>query len=158
MKKFKSDLKDGERRITQSINWDKVREYIKSTPNTSTIYIGADSKPHKGFTSFGLAVVVHIESSKGGHMFVEVSKMNRIRSIRERLLKEVEIVVEASMKLLDVIGQRQFQVHLDINPNPEHKSNMIAKEAIGWVEGQGFDYRIKPESWAASHAADMLVQ
>jgi len=153
-----NDLNEGERKITRSINWDDVKEYIKNTPDTSTIYIGVDSKPHKGHTTFGLAIVVHIESSKGGHMFVEVSKMSRIRSICERLLKEVEIVVEASLRLLDIIGTRGFQVHLDINPDPKHKSNSIAREAIGWVEGQGFEYKIKPDSWAATHAADMLVQ
>lgn len=147
-----------ERRITRKIDWKEVREYIKNTPATSTIYIGVDSKPHKGFTTFGLAVVVHIESSKGGHMFVEVSKTDKIRSVRERLMKEVEMVVDASMILLDIVGTRGFQVHLDINPDPKYKSNSIAKEAIGWVEGQGFEYKIKPESWAATHAADMLVQ
>jgi len=158
MKRMVNDLNEGERKITRSINWDDVKEYIKNTPDTSTIYIGVDSKPHKGHTTFGLAIVVHIESSKGGHMFVEVSKMSRIRSICERLLKEVEIVVEASLRLLDIIGTRGFQVHLDINPDPKHKSNSIAREAIGWVEGQGFEYKIKPDSWAATHAADMLVQ
>lgn len=158
MKKFKSDLKDGERRITQAIDWEDMTEYIKNTPQTSAIYIGVDSQNHKGYTSFGLAIIVHIESSKGGHMFVEVSKTARIRSMRERLMKEVELVVDASMKLLDLVGTRGFQVHLDINPNPEHKSNSIAKEAIGWVEAMGFEYKIKHESWAATHAADMLVQ
>jgi hypothetical protein len=158
MKKFKSDLQEGERKITLAIDWAEVKEYIKNTPQTSTIYIGVDSQNHKGHTSFGLAVVVHIESSKGGHMFVETSKTVRIRSMRERLMKEVELVVDASMKLLDLVGTRGFQIHLDINPNPEHKSNSIAKEAIGWVESMGFEYKIKPDSWAASHAADNLVQ
>lgn len=147
-----------ERRIIRSINWDEVREYISKTPATSTIYVGVDSQNRKGHTDFGLAIVVHIESSKGGHMFVETSKTSRIKSLRERLMKEVEIVVEASFKLLDLVGTRGFQVHLDINPDPKHKSNSIAKEAIGYVQGQGFEYAIKPESWCATHAADMLVQ
>ena len=155
---YKSDLKEGERKITKTINWDEVKEYIRQTPATSTIYVGVDSKPHKGHTTFGLAVVVHIESSKGGHMFVEVSKTARIRSVRERLMKEVELVVEASMKLLDIVGKRGFQVHLDINPDPIHKSNSIAKEAIGYVTGQGFECVLKPGSFAASHCADILVQ
>jgi uncharacterized protein len=147
-----------ERRIVRAIDWNEVKEYIRNTPQTSSIYVGVDSKPHKGYTTFGLAIVVHIESSKGGHMFVEVSKTERIRSIRERLMKEVELVVDASMKLLDIVGKRGFAVHLDLNPNPQHKSNSIIKEAIGYVTGQGFEYAVKPESWAATHAADSLVQ
>lgn len=147
-----------DRKIIRAIDWDEVKDYISKTPASSTIYVGVDSQNHKGVTDFGLAIVVHIASSKGGHMFVETSKVKRITSMRERLLKEVELVVEASLKLIDIVGQRGFQVHLDINPNPEHKSNTIAKEAIGYVQGQGFEYAIKPDSWCASHAADMLVQ
>jgi len=147
-----------ERKITKAIDWEEVKEYIRNTPSTSSIYIGVDSKPQKGCTAFGLAIVVHIESSKGGHMFVETSKTPRIKSIRERLLKEVEIVVEASMRLIDIVGKRGFEVHLDLNSNPQHKSNSICKEAISYVEGQGFEYAIKPDSWCASHCADHLVQ
>lgn len=158
MKKLKSDLAEGERRITRAIDWDDLKEYIKNTPQTSTIYVGVDSQNHKGYTSFGLAIIVHIESSKGGHMFVETSKTARIRSMRERLMKEVEIVVDASMKLLDLVGTRGFEIHLDLNSSPEHKSNVIVKEAIGWVESMGFPYKIKPEAFAATHCADALVQ
>lgn len=153
-----NESKESERKITKAIDWDEAKEYIKNTPQSSTIYIGVDSQNHQDITSFGLAIVVHIESSKGGHIFVEVSKMKRIKSIRERLMKEVEIVVEASMKLIDLIGTRGFQVHLDLNPNPKHKSNEIIKEAIGYVTGQGFKCAIKPDSWAATHVADSLVQ
>lgn len=154
----KSDLQEGERKVIQAIDWAEVKEYIKNTPQTSTVYIGIDSQNHKDHTAFGLAIVVHIESSKGGHMFVEVSKTKKIKSIRERLMKEVELVVTASLELLDIVGKRGFQVHLDINPDPKHKSNEICKEAIGYVTGQGFECVIKPDSFAATHVADSLIQ
>jgi len=147
-----------ERKIIKAIDWDEVKEYIRNTPATSSIYVGVDSQNHRGQTDFGLAIVVHIESSKGGHMFVETSKMKRIKSMRERLMKEVEIVVDASMKLLDLVGTHGFAVHLDLNPDPRHKSNSIIKEAIGYVTGQGFECAVKPESWVATHVADSLVQ
>jgi predicted RNase H-related nuclease YkuK (DUF458 family) len=52
-----------------------------------------------------------------------------------------------------------MEIHLDLNPSPNHKSNIAVKEAIGWVRGSfGFDPMIKPESFAATHAADHAVR
>jgi predicted RNase H-related nuclease YkuK (DUF458 family) len=52
-----------------------------------------------------------------------------------------------------------MEVHLDINPNPKHKSSIAVKEALGWVKGSlGIDAKIKPDSFAATHAADHVVR
>jgi hypothetical protein len=39
-----------------------------------------------------------------------------------------------------------------------HKSSAYVQELEGLVVGQGFKALIKPESWAASHAADHVVR
>ena len=31
-----------DRRIIRTIDWEEVKEYIKNTPSTSTIYVGVD--------------------------------------------------------------------------------------------------------------------
>lgn len=146
------------RKILRPIDWNLVREYIATTSPKSTVYVGVDSQQHGQYTHFGLAVVIHIESSKGGKMFVEISKAERMASMRERLMKEVELAVDGAFQVIDVIDKRGFVVHLDINPDPAHKSNSICKEAIGYVTGQGFECALKPYSWCASHAADHLIQ
>jgi predicted RNase H-related nuclease YkuK (DUF458 family) len=52
-----------------------------------------------------------------------------------------------------------MEVHLDINPDPKHKSNVAVKEALGWVKGSlNLDAKIKPASFAATHAADHAVR
>jgi predicted RNase H-related nuclease YkuK (DUF458 family) len=38
------------------------------------------------------------------------------------------------------------------------KSSAYVQELVGLVVGQGFKALIKPESWAASHAADHVVR
>lgn len=49
-------------------------------------------------------------------------------------------------------------VHIDANPVVIHKSSRYVQELVGLVVGQGFKAVIKPESWAASHAADHIVR
>ena len=49
-------------------------------------------------------------------------------------------------------------VHIDANPVVAHKSSAYVQELVGLVVGQGFKALIKPESWAASHAADHVVR
>ena len=72
---------------------------------------------------------------------------------------EVQLAVTTATEIVDVIGDRHFEIHLDINPNPNHKSSVAVKEALGWVKGSlGMDAKIKPHSFAATHAADHVVR
>jgi predicted RNase H-related nuclease YkuK (DUF458 family) len=60
---------------------------------------------------------------------------------------------------MEDVGDRHFEVHIDINPNPRYKSNVAVKEALGYVKGNlGIDAKIKPDAFAAMHAADHLVR
>ncbi len=151
-------MAEGERRVTRSINYDEIGEAIRKSSKNSAIYIGCDSQQHRKHTIFGLAIIIHIESSKGGKMFVELSKAPRIKNMRQRLMMEVQIAVEASLNLIDDIGDRKFEVHLDVNTDARHQSSVICKEAIGYVSGQGFECKVKPDSFAATHAADHIVR
>lgn len=149
---------EGERKITRKIDFDEIKEAIKKSSKDSSIYIGCDSQQHKKYTIFGLAIIIHIQSSKGGKMFVELSKTSRIKNMRQRLMMEVQIAVEASLNLIEEIGERKFEIHLDVNSDTRHQSSIICKEAIGYVSGQGFECKIKPDSFAATHAADHIVR
>jgi len=59
--------------------------------------------------------------------------------------------------IADVVGERPFEVHLDINPNPDHRSSMIVKEAVGYVLAQGLKPVLKPDAVAASAVADFFT-
>src|SRR5262249_45297128 len=52
----------------------------------------------------------------------------------------------------------ELTVHIDANPVVTYKSSAYVQELVGLVVGQGFKALIKPESWAASHAADHVVR
>lgn len=147
-----------ERKITKKMDWEEVRQAIYNSSDESSIYIGCDSQDHGRKTVFGVAVVIHIDSCRGGKMFVEISNTKRIKSVRQRLMKEVEIVVEGAMEIVDNVGKRRFEVHLDVTDNPDYMSSLVCKAAVGYVKGQGLNCEIKPNAFVATHCADMLVR
>lgn len=141
----------------RKFNYDVIRKEIQESSKDSSIYIGADSKLVAGKTVFALVVVIHIDNSKGCKVWSQKTTEPRRMQIAERLLKEVELSVNCAMKLLDVIGDHNFEIHLDLNPSAEHKSNKVLHSAVGYVKGVGVPYKIKPEAVAASYAADVCL-
>jgi predicted RNase H-related nuclease YkuK (DUF458 family) len=81
----------------------------------------------------------------------------RIHLLRERLLKEVWRSVDLGLQFSPIVNG-ELTVHIDANPVVTHKSSAYVQELIGLVVGQGFKALIKPESWAATHAADHVVR
>ncbi len=136
---------------------EEVKEFIRKTSQKTAVYVGCDSRQVKNHTVFVSVVVVHIDSSRGAKIFWKVDKVPRIRSLRQRLLEEVSRAVYLALEVSEVVGNRPFEVHLDINPNPEHNSSIILKEAIGYVLAQGLKPVVKPHSIAATTVADYIT-
>ncbi len=137
-------------------DYGELREYIKSTSEDTAIYVGCDSRQTPYHTVFVTVVVVHIDSSRGARIFWKVEKTKRIDSLRHRLMGEVDRAVYTALMISDVVGDRPFEVHLDINPNPRHDSSIVVREAIGYVLAQGLKPVVKPNSIAASTVADYI--
>lgn len=147
---------------------EDARASIKNSSQSSSIYIGADSvRFKKGFNKDGrdkwfaryaTVVVVHKDSCHGCSVFFNNEVLPDYSQdptrLRTRLLTEVQFSVDAFLAIEDLIGTRKLEIHLDVNPDPMHASNIVAKEAAGWVMGLGVNYKIKNEAWAASTAAD----
>ena len=159
---------------------NEVKEVIAKSSDTTSIYIGCDSRVHKrrgqpDSVSYVRAVIIHHDSKHGAIIFGDVQtapdyatmkfkdgmqkEKRRFKktpnSIRMRMMQEVYFATEIAMELVDVIGDRHFEIHLDINPDKNHNSNIAMKEAMGYVRGcLGKEPKIKPHAWAASTAAD----
>lgn len=146
--------------------WEEAREEIRRSSAESSIYIGCDSIRYKKngdwYARYSTVIVVHKDTSKGCKIFYHSESLRDygkgIEGLRNRLLTEVNFAVQASMAIADVVGDRHLELHIDVNPDPIHKSNIVSKEALGWVRGMGLDAKIKPDSWAATHAADHCVR
>ncbi len=140
-----------------NLTLEAVNCAIERSSENSAVYIGCDSKVNGSHTLFGLVVVIHIDRHKGGMVYGKKSVYNRRMVMFERIMREVDLAMQCAFSILDAVGERSFEVHLDINPNPIHKSNRAMKQAMAYVKAQGFNCQIKPDAWAASTAADYLI-
>jgi len=147
---------------------EEVREFIRNSSETSKIYIGADSECYRNkdkiwYADYTVAVVIHKDGNKGGKVFGEVST-ERIFDKRKdkpsiRLMNEVIKAAQMYLDLEEAIGDRHFEVHLDINPDVMHGSSCVVNEAVGYIRGMcNVVPMIKPDAFAASYCADRLKE
>lgn len=123
-----------------------------------SVQIGSDSQQDGKFTEL-VTIVVILQPGKGGRAFYTRERLPRIKSLRERLMREVWMSVTTGMELNDFIPEDvDLTIHIDANPNTKFKSSAYVKELTGMVVGQGFRAVLKPDSWCASHAADHVVK
>jgi predicted RNase H-related nuclease YkuK (DUF458 family) len=143
--------------------YDEARQAILNSSETSSVYVGADSIRFKRnglwFAKYSTVVILHMDSNHGGKIFHKNVEMRDFGNLRQRLITEAGFAIDAATAILDVVGQRKLEIHLDLNPNPRYKSNIAVKEALGYVKGStGIDAKVKPDSFAATHAADHVVR
>jgi uncharacterized protein len=142
--------------------YDEARTAIINSGPSSSVYVGTDSirykKGGKWFAKYSTVIVLHMDSKHGCKLFHESVSMPDYGNLKQRLLNEVTFAITAATEIIDVIGNRHIEIHLDINPSPEHKSNVVVKEALGYVLGSlGLNAKIKPNAFAASYAADRIA-
>lgn len=143
--------------------FEEAKQAILNSSKSSSVYIGADSirykKKDRWFAKYSTVVILHVDSKRGCRLFHKSVDLPDYGNLKQRLLTEVGYAIEAASELIEAIGERHLEIHIDINPNPRYKSSVAVKEALGYVKGSlGIDAKIKPSSWAASHAADHLVR
>jgi len=136
---------------------DDIRAFVRAAARDGqAVHLGTDSLPSRRFTQF-VTVLAILTPGKGGRAAYAREVVPRISSLRERLLREVWRSVELGLALTDVVPG-PLTVHIDANPVVTHRSSRYVQELVGLVVGQGFKAAVKPESWAATHAADRVVR
>lgn len=153
--------------MRKTIDIDEVKSFIDAQSPDTKIYIGADSERYKRgnqwYADYTLAIVVHIDGRHGCKIFGEVqteidydAKASRPST---RLMNEVYKVAELYQKLIDVVENKEVQIHLDINPSEYHSSSIVIQQAVGYIRGVcNVIPMVKPNAFAASYAADRLKE
>ena len=143
---------------------EKAKEAIINSSLESSVYIGCDSDRYKKngawYIRYATCIILHKDSKHGALIFHNtVIERDWSNSLRQKLMTEVQHAINAALEVIDVVGDRHIEVHLDINRSEKHKSNIAMKEALGYVKGTlGLDAKCKPEGFAAAHAADHLCR
>jgi uncharacterized protein len=144
---------------------DELCSYISEKPGKFyDIVVGCDSssveEPH-----FPLAVVI-LRVGEGGRFFLKkvIRKEKKFFNYKQRILEEVFLSCQLASylkkkfdgKIIDLNkkgGHCQFRyIHADVGGNGATRD--MIKEVTGLIKGNGFEAKIKPESFAASSVAD----
>ncbi len=134
------------------------------------ISIGTDSKISEGLDTYKFATVIliHKFENLGGDVFVGRGGMiisatyyNKFKAkerdlVNERMVFEVGKSVEVAYEIAPLLDLYEIplEIHADINPDPRFESNKAVQQAIGYILGMGYDFKIKPDSFAATSCAD----
>lgn len=123
------------------------------------VCIGTDSQVKGDVVEFATAIVF-LREGRGGFIYLNNYKTNAAYSIKERMIKEVADSIEVAYQLCPIFDKYdiEMEVHADINSDPQFKSHIAFKEAMGYILGMGYTFRAKPEAFASTYCANKVVK
>lgn len=142
--------------ITQLVEDAIIRELAAG--HKLKICVGSDSHVYGEAINYATAVVF-IREGKGAFTFIRKEREIQTISIKHRMLNEVNKSVEIAYAIGSVLElyKVEMELHVDVNTNPEFKSNAALKDAMGYILGMGYVFKAKPYAFASSNCADMMV-
>lgn len=132
------------------------------------VSVGTDSQRHgKGYK---FATIICIETrdrgtsiGRGGKLIISeevlpVYKKGK-EGVNDRMITEVGKSIDIAYLITPLLNEYdiKLEVHADINPDPKWESNKALKSAMGWVMGMGYEFKIKPDAYAASNCGDKFA-
>jgi predicted RNase H-related nuclease YkuK (DUF458 family) len=133
-----------------------VKEYLENNEGIE-ILIGCDSQNSADKTIYAIVVALYFPG-KGAHVIYRRWKTERERTRSVRLLNEVWFAIETAEYLKEAGIPKPKWIDIDLNPDPRYKSNEVFRQAVGMVEGMGYEVRYKTLGPIATYAADHLVK
>ena len=105
------------------------------------------------------AIVIH-RQGKGGRYFWRRQKVDKIATLRDKIYTETLLSIQAAEKLVPLLKKTfngstqkyELEIHIDVGPNGPTRE--MIKEVVGMVNGNGYQAKIKPESFGAFSVAD----
>jgi hypothetical protein len=142
----------------------EILGYIQEKPEGNyDVVVGCDSSS-SDVPDFPLAVVV-LRIGEGGRFFLKKISYPERKFVgwKTRILQEVLLSCDLALTLKDELQKRVLE--LDFLPNYEFRyihadvgeagaTREMIKEVTGIIRGNGFEPKLKPESFAASNVAD----
>ena len=132
------------------------------------VCVGTDSQRDGKNYKFSTVILITVKEDMGGGVTkglggkiisseYHLSMYNKNKEgVNERMIVEVGKSMEVALEINPILEKYgiKMEIHADINPDPKWESNKAMSAAVGWVIGSGYDFKVKPNSWAASYAGD----
>jgi predicted RNase H-related nuclease YkuK (DUF458 family) len=120
------------------------------------ITVGTDSKTYGSLTTMVTALCFReVEARNGVIVFYKRDIVPRFSGLRDQLYEETMRSIALAGEVTRLTGSPP-NIHVDINPKQDYKSNRYHDEIMGVVMGCNYNPSSKPDAWAAD-IADMFT-
>jgi predicted RNase H-related nuclease YkuK (DUF458 family) len=133
-----------------------IKKYLEFRPDIEII-IGTDSQVEAGVTTYATVIALYTPG-RGAHCIYEKWEEDSAQEMNTRLINEVNASIACADALVKDGVRKPKYIDIDINPNPEYKSNKIFPAAKGIVEGMGYTVRYKKLGPLVTTIADYIVK
>ena len=143
----------------KKIEYDEVINNIRECVSKGgKIFIGSDSMITKNKVNFASAICVHGHGKGGRYFFMrEFLPKSRFEILVHRITEEVSRSVQIGQDLMynHNINASDIELHIDVSPfHARAATSKFADMLSGYVNGAGFECRVKPDAWASQSVAD----
>jgi predicted RNase H-related nuclease YkuK (DUF458 family) len=140
---------------------ENLLEYIKnyvSEKEGVEILIGSDSQSYRNTKTVYGTVIALYRPGKGAHVLCSRESFDIEKNTAVRLMTEVWKSIEIAEYLRENGLPKPKWIDIDLNPDPKYKSNSVLRQAVGLVEGMGYQVRYKHLGAMTTYAANHLVR
>ena len=143
----------------KQIDFYEMLKIIKHhTINGSKVFIGSDSFISQEKVCFASAICLYGPYTSGRYFFFKENLPSKqFIALVSRITEETRRSVEIGCLLMDEYGfdPQIIELHLDVSPfSAGNATSKFSDMLKGYVQGYGFDYRLKPDAWASQSIAD----
>ena len=124
----------------------------------SKVFIGTDSFISNKKVCFASAVCLYGGTAPSRYFFFKENiNKKSFTALVSRITEETRRSVEIACLLMEEydFDPSQIELHLDVSPfSAGNATSKFSDMLKGYVQGYGFDYRLKPDAWASQSIAD----
>mgnify|MGYP003948975095 CR=1 FL=1 len=143
----------------EAIDFYEILRLLKDyTVKGSRVFIGSDSFASTTSVCFASTICLHGGSAPSRYFFFKDHVPHKpYVALVSRITEEVRRSVEIGCLLMEEYGfnPESLELHLDVSPfSAGNATSKFSDMLKGYVQGYGFDYRLKPNAWASQTIAD----
>jgi len=143
----------------KNLDFKEIINIIKSNVNSgSNIFVGSDSFTSGGKVCFASTICLHGGNLPSRYFFYkEKENSKNYTTLVQRITEETRRSIELAELLFITydFDPELIEVHIDVSPfHTKQGTSKFSDMLKGYVNGYGFDCKIKPNAWASQSVAD----
>jgi len=140
-------------KVSENIVNNEILDY---STKGGKIYIGADSMYYTGRCRFATVIALHdVNQNIAKYYYRKLNHKSKVyKDIKVKILEEVNLAIQTAEFVLSVCPNADIELHIDIGTKKSNLTSKFYSLIKGWVTGLGYNFKVKPHSWASTSVAD----